>query len=174
MITKSANIVHEFARELRPAMLDDLGLIPALQSFMKHFTARTGVRTHLAVFQEVEKLTAAKRTALYRVAQDALTNVARHAKASRVDVTIRKETKSIVMEVKDDGNALQAQRLLLSGGSKGLGLLGMRERVEMVGGSFEIETTPGKGTRITARIPVSKTTEKEWLEESASNESEKS
>lgn len=173
MITKSANIVHRFARELRPAALDDLGLIPALQSFMKHFTTRTGVRTHLAFFQDVEKLTASKRTVLYRVAQEALTNVSRHAKASRVDVVIRKETKFVLMEVSDDGKALQAQRALLSGACKGLGLLGMRERVEMVGGSFHIETTPGKGTKITARIPVSKTTEKKWREQSAGKQPEK-
>jgi signal transduction histidine kinase len=173
MITKSANLVHQFARELRPAALDDLGLIPALQSFMKHFTARTGVRTHLAVFQGVEKLSAAKRTVFYRVAQEALTNVSRHAKASRVDVTIRKETKFVLMEVIDDGNALQAQRALLSGTSKGLGLLGMRERVEMVGGSFDIEASPGKGTKITARIPVGKTTERKWREESIDNPPEK-
>jgi len=173
MIKKSANIVHQFARELRPAALDDLGLIPALQSFMKHFTTRTGVRTHLAVFQGVEKLSAAKRTVFYRVAQEALTNVSRHAKASRVDVTIRKETKFVLMEVSDDGNALQAQRALLSGASKGLGLLGMRERVEMVGGSFHIEATPGEGTKITARIPVGKTTERKWREESTGKQPEK-
>ena len=173
MITKSANIVHQFARELRPAALDDLGLIPALQSFMKHFTTRTGVRTHLAFFQDVEKLSAVKRTVLYRVAQEALTNVSRHAKASRVDVTIRRETKFVIMEVSDNGKALQTQRVILSGVSKGLGLLGMRERVEMVGGIFRIETIPGEGTKITARIPVSKTTERKWRLESAGNQPEK-
>jgi signal transduction histidine kinase len=173
MITKSANIVHQFARELRPAALDDLGLMPALQSFMKHFTTRTGVRTHLAFFQDVEKLSAVKRTVLYRVAQEALTNVSRHAKASRVDVTIRRETKFVIMEVSDNGKALQTQRVILSGVSKGLGLLGMRERVEMVGGIFRIETIPGEGTKITARIPVSKTTERKWRLESAGNQPEK-
>lgn len=173
MIRKSAGVIHQFARELRPAALDDLGLIPALHSFMKQFTAHTGVRTHLAVFQGVEKLSAAKRTVLYRITQEALTNVARHAKASRVDVTIRKETKFVVMEVNDDGKTPQTQQGLLSVGSKGLGLLGMRERVEMVGGNFAIDTTPGEGTRITARIPISKTTERKWREESAGNQPEK-
>jgi signal transduction histidine kinase len=90
-----------------------------------------------------------------------------------VDVTIRKETKFVLMEVSDDGNALQAQRALLSGASKGLGLLGMRERVEMVGGSFHIEATPGEGTKITARIPVGKTTERKWREESTGKQPEK-
>jgi hypothetical protein len=97
----------------------------------------------------------------------------RNAKASRVDVTIRREPKFIPMEIIDDGKALQAQRALLAGGCKGLGLLGMRERVEMVGGSFAIETKPGEGTKITARIPASRTTEKKWREVSAVNQPEK-
>jgi signal transduction histidine kinase len=162
MIAKSANIVHQFARNLRPTALDDLGLIPALQSFMKHFTARTGVRTHLAVFPGVEKLNAAKRTVLYRVAQEALTNVSRHAQASRVEVTVRKDKKFVLMEVGDDGKSFKIERMLFSGRTKRLGLLGMRERVEMVGGRFEIESSPGKGTNVIARIPVSRTTERKW------------
>lgn len=162
MVTKSANIVHQFARELRPTALDDLGLIPALHSFMKNFTTRTGVRTHLTAFAGVEKLNAAQRTVLYRVAQEALTNVARHARASRVEVTIRKEGKSVYMEVSDDGKSFQVQPVLLARGSKRLGLLGMRERVEMVGGSFQIESVPGMGTKIIALIPVTKATGRKW------------
>ena len=90
LVEKSVNIVHQFARELRPAVLDDLGLIPALHSFLKNFTARTGVRTHLTAFAGVEQLNTGKRTVLFRVAQEALTNVARHAHASRVEVNIQK------------------------------------------------------------------------------------
>ncbi len=90
LVEKSVDIVHRFARELRPAVLDDLGLIPALHSFMKIFTTRTGVRTHLKAFAGMEQLETARRTVLFRVAQEALTNVARHAKASRVEVSIQK------------------------------------------------------------------------------------
>lgn len=173
MITKSSNIVLQFAHELRPSALDDLGLIPALHSFMKNLTTRTGVRTYLAAFPGVEKLSTAKRTVLYRVAQEALTNVSRHAKASRVDVTIRKDAKFVFMTVTDDGKTFQAGRALLTAGAKHLGLLGMRERLEMVGGSFEIESAPRTGTKIAARIPVSKATEKRWREDSANTEPEK-
>src|SRR5580658_6151943 len=74
LVEKSVEIVHRFARELRPALLDDLGLIPALHSYMKAFTSRTGVRTHLTAFAEVEQLDTSKRTILYRVAQESLTN----------------------------------------------------------------------------------------------------
>ncbi len=156
LVEKSVNIVHQFARELRPAVLDDLGLIPALHSFMKLFTTRTGVRTRLTAFAGVEQLDTARRTVLYRVAQEALTNVGRHAQASRVEVSIKKLPEGICMKIKDDGKSFQVDRLLHGRGSKRLGLLGMRERLEMVGGRFEIESMPGKGTTITAQIPNGK------------------
>jgi len=152
LVEKSVNIVHQFARELRPAVLDDLGLIPALHSFMKHFTTRTGVRTHLIAFAGVEHLEAARRTVLFRVAQEALTNVARHAQATRVDVNIQELSDGICMKIKDDGKSFKVESVLHGRGSKRLGLLGMRERLEMVGGSFDIESAPGKGTTVTARI----------------------
>ena len=153
LVEKSVDIVHRFARELRPTVLDDLGLIPALHSFMKNFTTRTGVRVHLTAFAAVERLDAAKRTVLFRVAQEALTNVARHAQASRVEVTIQKLPDCICMKIKDDGKSFQAQRVMHSKRNTRLGLIGMRERLEMVGGSFSIEASPGKGTTIHAQIP---------------------
>jgi signal transduction histidine kinase len=153
LVEKSVDIVHRFARELRPTVLDDLGLIPALHSFMKSFAARTGVRTSLTAFAAVEQLATAKRTVLFRVAQEALTNVARHAHASRVEVSIQKLPDCICMRIKDDGKSFQVQRVLLAQGSKHLGLLGMRERLEMVGGRFDVESVAGTGTTIQAQIP---------------------
>jgi len=154
LVEKSVNIVHQFARELRPAVLDDLGLIPALHSFMKNFTTRTGVRTHLTTFAEVEKLDAAKRTVLYRIAQESLTNVARHAKASRVDVSIQKQPEGVIMNIKDDGKSFQVDGVQPGKGGKRLGLLGMRERVEMIGGTFCVESSPRQGTTVRVEIPV--------------------
>jgi signal transduction histidine kinase len=156
LVTKSVDIIHRFARELRPAVLDDLGLIPALHSFMKNFTARTGVRTHLTAFAGVEQLDTPRRTVLFRIAQEALTNVARHAKASRAEVSIQKLPDGVCMKIKDDGKSFQVERTLHGNGGNRLGLLGMRERLEMVGGRFEIESAPGKGTTITAQIPIGK------------------
>ena len=89
LVEKSVNIVHEFARELRPAVLDDLGLIPALHSFVKLFSKRTRIHVHLKAFAGVEEFDGNQRTMLYRVAQEALTNVSRHAHASRVEVKSR-------------------------------------------------------------------------------------
>ncbi|MGD0816471.1 MAG: PAS domain-containing sensor histidine kinase [Verrucomicrobiota bacterium] len=157
MVENSVEKVHQFARKLRPALLDDLGLIPALHAFMKSFTKRTGVRTSLTAVAAVERLDTAKRTVLFRVAQEALTNVGRHAQASRVEVIIQKLPEGICMRIKDDGKSFQVDRVLHGKGSKHLGLLGMRERLEMINGSFEIESTPGNGTTITAKIPLGTT-----------------
>jgi signal transduction histidine kinase len=154
MVEKSVDIVHQFARELRPAVLDDLGLIPALHSSMKRFSARTGIHTHLTAFAGVEELDTTRRTVLYRVAQEALNNVSRHAKASRAKVSIEKLTDCICMTIRDDGKSFDVERQFLSRGRKHLGLLGMRERLEMIGGSFAIESAPGAGTTISARIPL--------------------
>lgn len=156
LVEKSVEIVHRFARQLRPTVLDDLGLIPALLSFMKTFTAQTGVRTHLTAFAAVELLDLSKRTVLFRVAQEALTNVARHAHASRVEVTIQKLPNRICMKIKDDGKAFDVERTLHANGGRRLGLLGMRERLEMVGGKFNVESLPGKGTTILGQIPLGK------------------
>jgi signal transduction histidine kinase len=154
LVEKSVDIVHRFARELRPTVLDDLGLIPALHSFMKSFNKRTGVRTSLTAFAAVERLDTAKRTVLFRVAQEALTNVARHAQAGRVEVSIQKLRDRVCMKIKDDGKSFNVERALHVNGGKRLGLLGMRERLEMVGGRFDVESAPGKGTTIQAQIPL--------------------
>jgi signal transduction histidine kinase len=156
LVEKSVNIVHEFARELRPAVLDDLGLIPALHSFVKLFSKRTHLHVHVTAFAGVEQLDIAKRTILYRVAQEALNNVSRHAHASGVEVSIEKLPDSIGMKIKDNGKSFHVERVLNSNGSQRLGLLGMRARVEMVGGTFCVESSPGKGTTIEVEIPFAK------------------
>jgi signal transduction histidine kinase len=153
LVEKSVDIVHRFARELRPAVLDDLGLIPALHSFVKLFSKRTHIHVHLKAFAGVEQLDINKRTTLYRVAQEALTNVSRHAKASRVEISIHKLADGIGMTVKDNGKSFEVERVLNARGRKRLGLLGMRERLEIVGGRLQIESVSGNGTIITAKIP---------------------
>ena len=153
LVEKSVNIVHRFARDLRPTLLDDLGLIPALHSHLKEFSKRTKTLGTLTAFAGVEKLSNDRRTVLYRVAQSALNNISQHAHASSVKVSIRKVDNTICMSIKDNGRAFDVERVRYAKGRKGLGLLGMRERVEMVGGSFLIESAPGKGTTITAQLP---------------------
>ncbi len=120
---------------------------------LKIFSQRTHILVHLKVFAGVEQLDIAKRTVLFRVAQEALTNVARHAQASHVEVSIQKLPEGICMKIKDDGKSFQVDRVLYGKGNKRLGLLGMRERLEMVGGHFGIESVQGKGTTIIAQLP---------------------
>ena len=153
LVERSMHSVHRFARRLRPPLLDDLGLIPALHSYMKDFTKRTRIPIHFAAFAGVERLDIDKRTVLYRVAQEALTNVAKHARASRVNLTIVKLRGDVFMDVQDDGKAFSVERALVPMRNQRLGLLGMRERVEMVGGSFTVESEPKNGTTVRAQIP---------------------
>ncbi len=153
MVEKSIEMIHRFARELRPPVLDDLGLIPAFQSYLKDFTERTGILAHFTVFAGIEQLHSDKRTVLYRVAQAALTNVNQHAQASRVTVTIVKFGDGVQMDLHDNGKSFDAARVFLSTKTQRLGILGMRERVEMVGGNFSVESAPGKGSTIRVQIP---------------------
>jgi PAS domain S-box-containing protein len=155
LVEKSMKTVHQFARELRPMLLDDLGLIPALRSYLRDLAKRTGLRVYFTSFTpgRVEGLDNVRRTVLYRVAQEALTNVARHAQASQVKVILRRLQGAIRMEIKDDGRSFQAQRMLSATNHKRLGLLCMRERIEMVGGTFSVKSKSGQGTTIRAEVP---------------------
>lgn len=153
LVEKSADLVGNFARELRPTVLDDFGLIPALLASIETFSARTGLRVHLTASSEIEKLDAPRRTALFRVAQEAMVNVGRHAEATRVDITIECTSKEACLTIADNGKSFDVEKALQGRGRKGLGLVGMRERVEMVGGRLHLESSPGEGTTIQAHVP---------------------
>ena len=155
LVEKSLAMVHRFAVELRPTVLDDLGLIPALHTFLKDFMKRTGVRASLTAYSAVNQLPPDQRVVLYRVALEALNNVAIHAQAGTVEVQIKKLPDWICLTITDDGKAFDVQRDLRTKGNGRLGLLGMREQLQMIGGRFSIKSTPGHGTTVTARIPVS-------------------
>lgn len=153
LVEQSVRIVHRYARRLRPAMLDDLGLIPALRAFMRELPGRSGLRIQFTAFAGVEMIDNARRTVLFRVAQEALTNVTRHARAHCVKVRVLKVGEVVRLEVHDDGRSFAVARVLASSSNKRLGLIGMRERVEMVGGTLTLLSSPGQGTRVTADIP---------------------
>jgi signal transduction histidine kinase len=155
LVQKSVKIVHRFARQLRPALLDDLGLVPALNSFINGLKERTSLPIKLTTFPELGKLDVKQRTVLYRVAQEALTNIVRHAEAKTVEVVFKKRNKSVLMEIRDNGKSFDVQYVLLARGKTHLGVLGMRERVEMVGGTFRIDSDRGRGTLVSAEIPFS-------------------
>jgi PAS domain S-box-containing protein len=156
LVEKSVRVVHDFARELRPPMLDDLGLIPALNTYINDFAKRKYLKIHFTAFSGVEALEGDKRTVLYRVTQEALANVAKHARASAVKVLILKAREGVSLEISDNGRAFDIGRLSSAKWGDRLGLTGMRERVEMVGGQFRVESTLGEGTTIRAEIPFGK------------------
>jgi signal transduction histidine kinase len=153
LVEISVNAVHRFARELRPAVLDDLGLIPALHAYNESLAKRKKLKIQLTAFGGVESLASAKRTVLYRVAQEALNNVARHAHATQVKMSITKIPGGIRMEISDNGKSFQVEKTLFAKNRSRLGLIGMRERIEMVGGNFAIQSEPGQGTTVRAEIP---------------------
>jgi PAS domain S-box-containing protein len=144
--------LHRLALNLRPVSLDRYGLLVALQQYLDFYRRQCGLDVQmLAVGLEELRLPAEVETALYRVIQEALTNVVRHAGARRVGVVIeRRDDKAIAM-VEDDGQGFDVNQAL---GSGRLGLLGMRERMEMLGGSLTIESTPGCGTTVYAVVPA--------------------
>lgn len=154
LVGNAVDIVHDFARELRPTMLDDLGLTPALQAHMKQFMTKTGIRATLKTFAEIDRSSIMVRTLLYRIAQEALANVARHSKASRVEVNIEPSDDIIRMTVRDNGKGFRVSGKSGTKKKGRLGLIGMRERAEMTGGSFQVDSAPGGPTIVTVEIPA--------------------
>jgi two-component system sensor histidine kinase DegS len=153
LVENSVNLVHRFARELRPAVLDDLGLIPALHTYCKNLADRKKFKIQLTVFAGIEALASPERTALFRVAQEALANVDRHAKATQVKLSIAELPGTVRMEISDNGRAFDVAKTVGRKNPKRLGLVGMRERIEMVGGTLTVLSNPGTGTTVRADIP---------------------
>lgn len=153
LLQATMETVHDFARELRPAMLDELGLLPALRSYLKGFARRTGLAVQFRGHALAEKLSGDQKTVLYRVAQESLTNVAKHARASRVAVALCKSGNRITMEIADNGRSFPETPANSDQARMRLGLLGMQERVRLVNGRFVILPRPGRGTTVRVTIP---------------------
>jgi signal transduction histidine kinase len=142
--------VRRIAMELRPGILDDLGLVAALEWQLKDFEKRTGIGCEFFPPVEDISLDAGLSTALFRIFQETLTNVARHSGATEVRVRLRADADSSTLEVEDNGKGIEKEKTL---SSKSLGLLGMRERAQMLGGRITVTGTSGKGTTVTVDIP---------------------
>jgi PAS domain S-box-containing protein len=147
--------MRELAHELRPSMLDDLGLVPALHWYVNRFSKRLEVVVEFEAIGLEERLPAEVETALYRVVQEALTNVARHAQARTVWMRLERTDSGVVASIEDDGQGFDVREAGRRASSEGgAGLIGMRERVASVGGSLSIKSTPGKGTLLSIDIPA--------------------
>ncbi len=147
--------VGELALNLRPAILDDLGLAPALRWFVKGYTARLKIAVALEIAGLEMRLAPEVEITLYRVVQEALTNVSKHARATEVRIALQRETGRITLSVEDNGQGFALDNV--AGGrvsGRGVGLLGMQERVAAVGGTFSVQTGIGQGTRLAIEIPL--------------------
>ncbi|MGA9119930.1 MAG: PAS domain S-box protein [Bacteroidota bacterium] len=151
LIDRTIQTVRRIATELRPVLLDSLGLAPALEWLADDFANRTGIACSLQVQPEDFDLDGDRSTALFRICQEALTNVARHANASAVTIGLTKSLSTIVLRVADNGKGIpEGQKV----GKRSYGLLGMKERVILLHGSVDIEGKEGQGTTVTATLPV--------------------
>jgi signal transduction histidine kinase len=154
ILTTSTEQMYDLISGLRPSILDDLGLQAALRALLKRMLDPQEVDHHLEISCAQEHLEPEIETVLYRVFQEALTNVVKHAHASTIHLKLNCENGSIEGELLDDGVGFDDDFPLESGEQRGLGLLGMRERVEPFGGSVEISSQPGEGTRVLVHIPL--------------------
>ena len=141
---------RRIASDLRPLMLDDLGLVPSIEWLVENFGQRTGIACELSIGDRDLQLSREHATAIFRIIQESLTNVAKHAQATHADITIETEDGALVVRVEDDGVgfAADAPRKPHS-----FGLFGLRERASLMGGEVSIASAPGEGTRIEVRLP---------------------
>lgn len=155
LVERTIAQVRDLSLNLRPSMLDDLGLLDALRSHVSEFAKRSRIQATFVAEEEMERLDADIETACYRIAQEALTNVARHARSKRVRVELRRRNSALDLIVTDFGcgfDVAAATARAASGSS--LGVLSMRERATLLGGRVEIESEPGRGTRVRATFPL--------------------
>jgi PAS domain S-box-containing protein len=147
--------IRDRALDLRPAVLDDLGLKPALDSYGKRQAMRSGCAIEVKASPLPSNATGEQQSALFRIAQESVNNALRHSQASRIEIAVRFEEGASVLSVRDDGIGFDVGATLAREYTgTGLGLPGMRERAELLGGTFEIRSEPGAGTEVVARIPV--------------------
>ncbi len=156
--TQTLEGIHKLVYDLRPTLLDDLGLVPALRWYAKNHLEPAGVEVQLEVTGAGRRLSPQVETALFRISQEAMNNVVRHAGAHHAYVSLQVDAELAVLTVEDDGRGFNTQEILFATDKeRRLGLFGIEERVSLLGGTFEINSEPGKGTRLRVEVPFRKT-----------------
>ncbi len=147
--------VRELSLNLRPPMLDDLGLVPTLLWYIKRYTQRVNMEVNFETVGLEDRVASILETAVYRIVQEALTNIAKHAQtAKNVQIRLERSATAIVVRIKDDGRGFDIAKIMGEQASgNGIGLLGMQERVKLLGGNFNVESQPGQGTFLSITIP---------------------
>jgi two-component system, NarL family, sensor histidine kinase UhpB len=155
LVNQAMDELLTLARQLRPSALDDHGLVPAVEAQLKRFAARTGIEVRMRTEGDPNELPEVVQTAIFRVAQEALANVARHAGATGVELELEEDEGRVELRVRDDGAGFDPgaiQRAGSEGPGAGLGLGGMAERARLVGGELDVRSAPGGGTTVTLRV----------------------
>jgi signal transduction histidine kinase len=155
ILDQLAGHLRQISHELRPKILDDYGLIPALEFLAAGISQRSKLQISVKG-SEKYRLPAPVETALYRIVQEALTNASKHAHATRVTVRVERRTRAILCSIRDDGVGLDRSALANRNKQSGLGLLGIRHRLEPLGGMLKIESEGGHGTHVRISIPLEK------------------
>jgi PAS domain S-box-containing protein len=166
LVDGAISSVRRISTELRPGLLDDLGLGAAIDWYAQEFQSRTGIGCDLRLEAEGLGLDPHLCTALFRIAQEALTNVARHAEATRVLISLRERTDRLELEVRDDGRGITEEQ---TADRRALGLLGMRERAALFGGTVSVLGDQGRGTTVHVEVPL-RQTPKPFRQDGASND----
>ncbi len=151
LIDATVRTVRRIATGLRPEVLDNMGLVAAVGWQAKEFQRRTGIRCRVKLPPETTRLGLEPSTTTFRIFQEILTNVARHSRATRVDINLQVSKERLTLEVADNGVGMSEGEL---NGKRSLGLLGMQERALLVGGEVNIDSAPGEGTKVAVSIPV--------------------
>ena len=154
-IEQAAGRVRHLSHELRPTILDDFGLVPALEYLADTFSKGGQLKVRIDGVDSIGRLKPAVEIALYRIVQESLTNIVRHARARRARIGVRSARGNLRMTIRDDGEGFDVEEVMRRGGERGLGLAGMRKRVEALVGLLQIQSAPGKGTDIVVTIPLS-------------------
>lgn len=151
-VRSSLTEVRKIIFDLRPMVLDDLGLIPAIRKYLDHFEQRFGIACRFQLIGEEKRLSSTMEVALYRLIQEALSNVAKHSKADQVEIKLEFRSDKVAASIKDNGVGFEYNPKKL--GSTNFGLVGMSERVELLEGKMDIQTARGAGTRVMFTIPM--------------------
>ena len=154
LVAQSMESVHRICRNLRADALDRLGLHGAIAAYVRTFAERAGVKGVLPDKADLSGLGAEQEVVLYRIAQESITNVVKHAHATRLEVRFLRLPRDVCMEIADDGRAFNVEDMLVEKSGMRLGLLGMRERVQLMRGDFTVESVVGRGTTVRVRLPL--------------------
>jgi signal transduction histidine kinase len=152
LVEETTKNIRNVMADLRPVVLDDYGLVPALRWYTERLQARTGLIVKIKNGKELPRLPTNTESALFRIVQEALTNVVKHAEASEVHVTLGEEADTLQVVIDDNGRGFEANEVEGATEEKGWGIINMKERAIALGGKVEIESKPGRGTRISLEL----------------------